>query len=281
MAELTEEGTSKFAQAGDIQLHYNEAGSGDAVIMLHGGGPGASGWSNFKQNMEAFSKHYRVLLVDQPGFGKSDKPDHGEYLGAYNARAIRDLMDTLGIEKAHLLGNSMGGLVTLKFAVDHPDRANRLVLMGPANAGVGPSALNPTEGIKVIAGFYRGEGPTVEKMKGVVNALVYDASEVPDSVMEERFASATEPEALAWQSKHMFNPKMKMEQVWREIDQIKHKTLAMWGRDDRVTPFDRGLFVLQQMPDVRLHVFSHCGHWVQVEQADAFNRLALDFLQAP
>ena len=101
MTELTEAGTSRTAKAGDTTLHYNEAGQGEALILLHGGGPGASGWSNFRGNIGPLSQRYRVLLVDMPGFGKSGKPYYNEPQGAYNARALRDLLDTLKIQKAH------------------------------------------------------------------------------------------------------------------------------------------------------------------------------------
>src|ERR1051325_8799505 len=95
-AELTEESTSKYAQAGSIKLHYNEAGSGTVVVMLHGGGPGASGWSNFQRNIGPLSGSHRVLLVDQPGFGKSDYVPLTEPLPTITARAVRALLDTLG-----------------------------------------------------------------------------------------------------------------------------------------------------------------------------------------
>ncbi len=84
-----------MAKAGDISLHYNEAGEGPVLVMLHGGGPGASSWSNFKQNLLPLSKHFRVLLVDQPGYGRSDKPEINEPFWTYSARAVRALLDEL------------------------------------------------------------------------------------------------------------------------------------------------------------------------------------------
>lgn len=96
-----------------IELHYNEAGEGDTLVMLHGGGPGATGWSNFKQNLPVLSQRMRVLLIDQPGFGRSAKPaEYDVPFWQYSARAVRDLLDTLGIEKANLVGNSLGGGTT-------------------------------------------------------------------------------------------------------------------------------------------------------------------------
>jgi pimeloyl-ACP methyl ester carboxylesterase len=189
MAELTEAGTSRTAKAGDTTLHYNEAGQGEALILLHGGGPGASGWSNFRGNIGPLSQHYRCLLVDMPGFGKSGKPYYNEPQGAYNARALRDLLDTLKIQKAHFIGNSLGGHTALKFALDYPDRAGRLIAMAPASANmVTTTTPMPTEGIKLLQGYYRGTGPSPERLKAFIQTLVYDSSWVTDEILNERYA---------------------------------------------------------------------------------------------
>jgi pimeloyl-ACP methyl ester carboxylesterase len=127
---LTEEGTSKFIQAGPLKLHYHEAGQGPALVMIHGGGPGAGGWSNYRRNVDHFAGHFRVILPDLPGFAKSDKPKIESGLLGFMAKAIHDLMDALDIPRANFIGNSLGGGTTLKFALDYPDRAQRLVLMG-------------------------------------------------------------------------------------------------------------------------------------------------------
>ena len=131
MAGFTFEGTTRTARAGDVTLHYNEAGSPDAetLVALHGGGPGASSWSNFKQNLPALAEHYRCLLVDMPGFGRSEKPELDKHFFAFAGDAVVGLLDTLGIEKAHLLGNSLGGGTCLRIALDHPERVGKLVLM--------------------------------------------------------------------------------------------------------------------------------------------------------
>ena len=117
---LTEEGTSKFVKTGDLKLHYHEAGGGPALIMVHGGGPGAGGWSNYRRNVDHFAQHYRVILPDLPGFAKSDKPAVEGGLLTFLARAIRGLMDALDIPSAHFVGNSLGGATTMKFASTIP-----------------------------------------------------------------------------------------------------------------------------------------------------------------
>jgi len=121
---LTEEGTSKFIKAGDLKLHYHEAGSGPALIMVHGGGPGAGGWSNYRRNVDHFAQHYRVILPDLPGFAKSDKPAVEGGLLTFMARAIKGLLDALDINRAHFVGNSLGGATTMKFASTTPSASS-------------------------------------------------------------------------------------------------------------------------------------------------------------
>jgi len=102
-----------------MHLHHEQAGADLAgrapVVMLHGGGPGVSGMSNFGRNLPVFAERFRTLVVDQPGFGKSDKPPvEGNYF-TFAARALADLLDELGIDRVHLMGNPLGGaLVALK-----------------------------------------------------------------------------------------------------------------------------------------------------------------------
>ena len=109
-----------------MRLHYEQAGSGAPVVMLHGGGPGASGMSNFGRNLPVFATRFRTLVVDQPGFGKSDKPPvEGNYF-SFAARALAGLLDELGIARAHLVGNSLGGGTAVRFALNYPERAAKL-----------------------------------------------------------------------------------------------------------------------------------------------------------
>ncbi len=278
MAELTDASTSRTVRAGDITLHYNEAGSGDALIMIHGGGPGASGWSNYRGNIGAMAKSYRTLLVDMPGFGKSDKPRYDEAQGAYTARALKNMMDVLKIPKAHFIGNSLGGHTSLKFAMDYPDRAGRLILMAPASANMVTSTTPmPTEGIRLLQGYYRPPGPSVERLRAFIQTLVYDSSWLTDEIIKERYERSIDPEIAAWMRE--MGPKPgRIEPIWKEFDKVTHPVLLIWGRDDRVVPLDGGLFMIQRMKTARLHVFPQCGHWAMVEKPAEFNSLCLDFL---
>lgn len=280
------EETSKFVQLGDLRLHYNEAGEGDVLVMLHGSGPGATGWSNFKQNLPAFAERFRVIVLDQPQFGLSDKPESTEQYNVFAARAVRDLLDELGAEKAHFLGNSLGGGTALRFAFDYPDRADRLVLMGPGNSWLPILSPQPSEGIKILSDFLAPPGPSREKLEKFIRIMVYDQSFVTEELIEERYKSATDPTVLKGMVNYLktimgpTEENRRQGEMWRELEHIPHPTLITWGRDDRVLPLDGALFTLQRMPDARLHVFPRCGHWAQVEHAREFERISIDFLAA-
>ena len=272
---FTEEATSKFVQAGTVKLRYHEAGRGPTLIMIHGGGPGAGGWSNYRRNVDHFAERFRVILPDLPGFAKSDKPKIEGGILTFMAKAIKDLMDALDISRAHFVGNSLGGATTMKLAVDYPDRADRLVLMGAP--GIALFTPQPSEGIKHLISYYDPPGPSMEKLRAFLNVMVYDSSALTDQLIKERYEASTQPDLVA-------NPIMsrstaaRFEPVWKDVARIKHKTLLVWGRDDRTVTLDHSFFLLNQLENVRLHVFSKCGHWAQWEKAAEFNRLVTDFL---
>ncbi|WP_167176113.1 4,5:9,10-diseco-3-hydroxy-5,9,17-trioxoandrosta-1(10),2-diene-4-oate hydrolase [Saccharomonospora amisosensis] len=276
----------KYAQVrDDLRLHYHEAGTEhtETVIMLHGGGPGASAWSNFGRNLEVFGKSFRTIAVDQPGFGRSDKPtDHPQYF-THSASAVVGLMDTLGIEKAHLVGNSLGGGAAVRLALDYPDRAGRLVLMGPGGLSLNVFAPDPTEGVKNLARFAAPPGPTKEKLEAFLRVMVYDQSLITEELLQERFDAASTPESLAAMAAMgaSFSRPDSYEQgmLWREAHRLRQRVLLIWGREDRVNPLDGALLALKTIPRAQLHVFGRCGHWAQLEKFDEFNRLAIDFLK--
>ncbi len=276
---LTRESTARFVQVRQWRIHYHEAGSGYPLICIHGSGPGASGWSNYQRNVEALSERFRTILVDLPGYGQSDKvPIQGGRFAFYS-RAVRDFMDALGMERAHFIGNSLGAGIALKLALDWPERVGRLVLMGPG--GMLPVfSSQPSEGIKRLWDYYAPPGPSPEKLRAFVEIMVYDQSQVTEELIKERYEASIDPKVVA-------NPPVgrqvsaQTEELWRDLPRVTHKTLVVWGRDDRVVPFDNAFILLRLMPDVRLHIFGQCGHWAQWEHAEEFNRLVIDFLTLP
>lgn len=263
-------------QAGKVRIHYREAGAGEPLIMLHGTGPGADAWTNFRANVDALAEVRRVLLVDFPRFGGSEMADlPGPRLDVLSG-VLRDFMDALGLERADLVGNSMGGQVALKLAIDSPERVGRLVLVAPAPFSRSTMVPMPTEVVRQIAGYYKGEGPTLPKMRRLMETLVFDSTTVTDEVVQERFEASTRPEVLVVNQ----GPHWEHQSLEHEIDRAKAKTLIIWGQEDRASPLDHAFTMLRVMPDAELHLIPRCGHSVQIEHPERFNKLALDFLES-
>nr|WP_319563718.1 2-hydroxy-6-oxo-6-phenylhexa-2,4-dienoate hydrolase [uncultured Rhodoferax sp.] len=283
MTDYTEASTSKFVTIHEqglesFNIHYNEAGQGPVVVMLHGGGPGASGWSNYYKNIgELADSGLRVILMDCPGFNKSDEIVSDIQRGLLNARAVKGLLDALNIDKANVVGNSLGGASALNFALEFPDRLERMVLMGPAGMGNSIMQPNPQEGIKRMVKLYR--EPSYENFVDMLDVFVFDPSEITEELRKGRWSNIeSRPQHL---KNFLDSVQLAPFTTWdvsHRVKAIKHKTLVTWGRDDRFVPIDNGLKLIHTLADAQLHIFSRCGHWAQWEHASSFNRLVSDFL---
>ncbi|HLY66455.1 MAG TPA: alpha/beta fold hydrolase [Chloroflexota bacterium] len=275
MAIATERGTGRDLQAAGITIHYNEVGSGYPVIMLHGAGPGASSWSNFSRNVDAFAANYRALLADMPQYGGSSKVVIEGGRLTYCAEVFRDFMDKLGIEKAHFVGNSMGGQVAIKLAIDSPERVSKLVIIGSGTGSPSLFCPTPLEGIKLIGGYYKGSGPSRDKLRTLLQTLLYDPSFLTDETLEERYQASVDPEVVEVMTYHP----PAGEALFADLHKVACPALIVWGADDRFGALDGGLLMLRSFQNARMHIFSRCGHWAQVEHAEEFNRLVLEFLE--
>lgn len=270
---------SRFVEFDGLKIHYAEAGSGPALIFIHGGGPGSSGMSNFGRNVDAFAERYRTIVIDLPGYGQSTKLKITEPLWGYYAKVMAGFIDALGLGKAHLVGNSLGGAVSLKTALDFPQKVDRLVLMGPGG-GYSLFDKQPSDGIRSLLTFYAEPGPSLARMREFLNYLVYDPSSVPDALLQQRLDQALDPETAEFMPLRLGPNMPPIEELWRQrLDLLPHETLIIWGREDRVNPLDQGLILMRQIPNARFLVVPRCGHWVQWEKADEFNRTVEGFLQ--
>ncbi|ORW10175.1 alpha/beta fold hydrolase [Mycobacterium kyorinense] len=268
-------------------IFFAEAGSGPAVVMLHGGGPGASGVSNYSRNIDALAARFRVIVPDMPGYGRSAKcVDQDDPFG-YLADMIRGLLDELGIDTAHLVGNSYGGAAALRLALDTPHRVGKLVLMGPG--GIGTTRGIPTAGLKSLLSYYGGDGPSRDKLETLIrNYLVYDDASVPDELIDLRYAASIDPEVMANPPLQRPSGPMALRTLWRmdltrdrRLNHLATPTLVLWGRDDKVNRPAGGPMLLNLMPNAELVMTSHTGHWMQWERAELFNRLTSEFLSTP
>ncbi|MGD1252789.1 alpha/beta fold hydrolase [Mycobacterium seoulense] len=259
-----------------------ETGTGPAVVLLHGGGPGASGLSNYARNIEPLAENFRVVVPDMPGYGRSGKGvDRRDPFG-YLADHIRGMLDELGIDSAHLVGNSYGGSCALRLALDTPYRVNKLVLMGPG--GVGTSRGLPSEGLRSLLAYYGGDGPSLEKLRTFIRSyLVYDGDAVPDSLIESRYQASIDPEVIA-------DPPLQrpsgLRTLWRmdftrdhRLGSLATPTLIVWGRDDKVNKPSGAAMLAERMPNADVLIAANTGHWVQWERAELFNAVTAAFLK--
>ena len=280
---MTEATTSRFAtvKEGELELkvHYNDTGGdGEVVVMLHGSGAGASGWANFHRNIDPLvAAGYRVILLDCPGWGKSDTIVNTGSRSELNARILKGVIDGLKITRIHIVGNSMGGHSTVAFALANPECVGKLVLMGGGTGGPSLYAPMPTEGIKLLNGVYR--EPTLENLKKMLNIFVFDPGSLTEDLMKQRLDNilARRDHLENFVKSLEANPKQFTDYGPR-LSEIAAQTLVIWGRDDRFVPMDTGLKLIAGIPNAQMHIFNRCGHWAQWEHADTFNRMVIDFL---
>jgi 2-hydroxy-6-oxonona-2,4-dienedioate hydrolase len=281
MSELTDEGTSRYVQTRSWKLHYSEAGTGHPVILLHGSGAGATGWSNFRPNIGPLSERFRAIAWDAPGWGRSDSAPSDQY---DHPEAVVELMDELGIEKAALVGNSMGGMIALAVAARHPERVSHLITMGPGSfldlpplfsAGDGPS-----EGLKILFEGYK--NPTPEVMKRLVDVMTYSDEFATDELAKLRSdAALARPDHLENFIKGMAAGRgpVSAPATPAEVRSITAPSLLIHGRYDRVVHFEHSMRLVSMIANSRLVLLNRCGHWAQIEHAAEFNRLVTDFVE--
>lgn len=260
--------TTRALKIGDHVLAYTESGSGTPVIWLHGSGPGATGMSNFGGNLAAFAD-FRNIVVDFPGWGRSPR-DTTEPLIFHAAELISAAMTEIGIERAHLVGNSYGGGVAMRMAVTHAEQVERLVLMAPG--GVLPTDAPPWPiGLQRLFDYMATEKPSREAMAEFVRLMVYNEALATDELIDERYQAslATHPELPIPPNFGDVTP---------DLGRIQAPTLLIWGREDQTVPLTWAPRILHGIPDAELRVLPHCRHWVQYERAGDFNRIVREFL---
>lgn len=263
-------------QTGAIQTNYQDVGSGPPVLLIHGSGPGVSAFANWRLTLQALSPNFRCIAPDMAGFGYSVAPEGMVHTRQSWLDQLVAFMDALGLEKAHVIGNSFGGSMALALAIAHPDRVDRLVLMG--SVGV-PFDLTP--GLDAVWGY----APSVENMKAIMQIFAYDQALVGDDLVRMRYEASARPGIQESYASMFPAPRQRwvdaMAHSEADIRAIPHKTLMVHGRDDKVIPLATSLTMNQWISDSQLHIFGRCGHWTQIEYAAPFGRLVNDFLGDP
>jgi 2-hydroxymuconate-semialdehyde hydrolase len=265
---------ANFIDTNGYQTNYHDLGSGHAVVMLHGSGAGVSGWANWRGIMPVLADNFRVVVPDLVGFGYTETPINYEFrfMDSWIEQIIA-LLDNLGIEKAHLVGNSFGGGLAMWLTDKYPERFERLVLMGP---GGWPAVVN--DNLKELWAYK----PSIESMKNILNIMAFDRSIVTDELAELRYKATMREGAQATFERVFPEP----HQRWLDaqvlsvgqLKNIKNETLLIHGRDDIVVPPEVSINLHKHIQNSQLHLFGNCGHWTQIEHAERFKQLVQNFL---
>lgn len=276
---LTQAAAARTVQAKDWKIRYFEAGAGHPVILLHGSGPGSTGWTNFSGSIEPLSAHFHVYALDMPGWGESDPVtvDTIDHVAAALA-----FMDALGIERAAFVGNSMGGQTSIRLAAQHPDRVSHLITMGaPVNLTprLFSAADGPSEGLKALIAAY--VDPSPDTMRKLTEIMVFDKARfaTPELSKARSAAAQAYPEHLANYVAGL--PRMPIP-VWatpEDLANITAPSLFIHGRDDRVVSYENSLLLTASVKNSRMVLINRCGHWAMIEHTDEFNRLVTDFVK--
>lgn len=262
-----------FIDAGGIRTHYHDVGSQPAVLLLHGSGPGVSAWANWQRSLPALSRSSRVIALDIVGYGDTERPDDVTYSLRTWTDHVWALADRLELEQFSIVGNSLGGRIALQMAEDNQDRMRRLVLMG--SPGVG---MTVTEGLQALRSYE----PSLENMRALLTGyFAVDPSIITDELVRIRYEASAVSEAreayrlMFFDSRHRGNDLGITEE---QVRAVSVPTLLVHGGEDRVVPPEVSWRMSQLLPNADLHVFARCGHWTQIERADAFNTLVANFL---
>ena len=258
-----------------IGTNYIVSGTGEPLILIHGSGPGVTAFANWRGVIPDFAQHFRCYAPDTLGFGYTDFPEDlaGFDMDRWTAHLI-GFMDALEIERAHFIGNSYGGALTLGLAARHPDRVGKIVLMGAAGV-----RFDVTDGLKKVWGYQ----PSMDAMRDLMTTFAYDPALVKEEIVRSRYEASVRPGAQEAFGSLFPEPR----QRWLDalatdeatLAALPHPTLVIHGREDVIVPYAVSLRFHELIPNSELHLFGQCGHWTQIEKRERFVAVVTPFLR--
>ena len=273
MSDSPEIGTT--IESAGIATNVHDSGvdpGGGTVLLIHGSGPGVSAYANWRLTIPALSERFRVIAPDIVGFGYTEH-DPARYNLLGWTRHVLGVLDSLGVDSAHVVGNSFGGSLALALAIHHPQRVRRLGLMGAVGVG-----FDITPGLDAVWGYE----PSVQAMRELLQIFTYEPNPQIDDLAELRYRASIRPGVQEAFSGMFPAPRQAALDLLTHADEaiasISAPTMIFHGRDDRVIPLAVSWRLLELIPAAQLHVFGECGHWTQIEHAETFNRILRDFL---
>jgi len=266
----------KYIDVDGINTCYIEAGVGEPLILIHGGGAGANGYGNWFACLPLFAKNFRTIAVDMLGFGLTDSPspDDCEYSQKARYEHIASFIRKMGIEKASIVGNSMGGATAMGVAIDHPELCDKLILMGSAglNTELDIAALKPVLGYDY----------TKDGMVTLIKVLTNDSFEITPEMIDYRHANSIDPKNKTSYAATMDWVRKSGGLFYEEdyISRIKQKTLVVNGKDDQVVPLSDAHRFLELIDDSWGYIMPHCGHWAMIEYPEDFSNAVSTFIKS-
>ena len=267
----------RYATVQGHRVRYWEAGAGPAVVLVHGLANSVITW---RKNVEALGRDFRVIALDLPGHGLSDMPKVRFDLPA-GAAFVASFLDEVGVERAHLAGNSMGGAVALELALARPERTVSLTLADSAGLGREISLVLRLGSLPLLGEYAR--RPTLKGVRNLVRWLVHDPALVDEEELPLRLSylkregSAQALLRFLRTGVGLFGQRPGTRRDAR-LPSLSVPTLIVWGAQDPLFPIEQAQRAARAIPGAELHVFDRCGHWPQYEHPSEFNRLLGEFV---
>jgi 2-hydroxy-6-oxonona-2,4-dienedioate hydrolase len=265
-----------YLDAAGVRTRYLQAGdpSKPALVLLHGSGGHAEA---YVRNLESHAEHFWTWSIDMLGHGYTDKPGHPLEIGHYVGH-LMDFLAAIGAEQASLSGESLGGWVAARAAVDHPDKVERLVLNTAGGSQADPEVMQRIITLSMAAA----ENPTWETVQARIKWLMADKSKDYADLVASRQRVYRQPGFVAAMRDIMAlqDPETRARNLLgsNEYGSITAPTLVLWTSDDPTADVAEGRRIASMIPGARFEVMPGCGHWPQYEDPKTFDRLHLDFL---
>lgn len=274
----------RYVEVDGRSYHVIEQGDGPPLLLLHGGGPGCTAWSDFAVVSKMFARARRCVMPDLLQYGKSDKSTIEGPMWDFHSKSIVGLLDALGIERADFVCNSWGGTIALCLAAKYPDRIRSLVVTGSMPVFYGPLAPLPEDGKRGRAArdvYYGGEGPTLDKMRALMARLEwYNANLIPERTVQMRYEQSLDPGEMALAAR-TDGPRGDWQDLTQELAQVQCPTLFCWGLQDAFLTPDYPMMLTRMVQRGQLHILDASSHHLQEERPDHYYRIVDSFLAQP